>query len=70
MVETMKEQLLFAISRLTAGTSKLKCCKAYKIRSNREDFNDFCNAAADIFSACDAIESIKEQCIMELEQHE
>jgi hypothetical protein len=69
MVETLKEQLLFAVSRLSAGASKMKCCKAYKIRSNRDDFDKFCDAAADIFAACDAIERIKDQCIVELESH-
>lgn len=46
---------------------KLRCCKAYKIRSNRDDFDDFCNAAADVFAAADAIEAIKDRCITELE---
>lgn len=67
MVDSLKEQLLFAISRLNAGAAKLRCCKAYKIRSNSDDFDDFCNAAADVFAAADAIEAIKDRCITELE---
>lgn len=68
MVKTMKEKLLFALSRLKAGTAKLQTCKAYKIRSNQADFDAFCNAITDIFDACDAIEEIKETCLEELKK--
>ena len=66
MVRDMKEQLIFAISRLKAGTAKLQVCKAYKIRSNTADFDAFCNAATDLFDACNIIEEIKETCLKEL----
>lgn len=66
--ETMKEQLIYVVSRLKAGTAKIQVCKAYKIRSNEADFNAFCDAASDLFDACNVIEDIRDTCARELQK--